>query len=119
MEFEAIYVIVNNGFSEAVMTAAKAAGARGGTVFSAHGTGRAEAEKFYGITISPEKEIVLILVPKSIRNNVMKAIYTEIGLGTPGEGIAFSLPATDVIGLAIDSDMLTEKKDTEPHGNDE
>ena len=72
---EMIVCIVNNGFSEAVMDAAKAAGARGGTVINARGTADKEAEKFFNISIQPEKEMVLILVKSEIRDTVLHALY--------------------------------------------
>ena len=60
---ELIICIVNNGFSDTVMDAAKDAGARGGTVLNARGTANKEAESFFHIAIQPEKEVVMILVP--------------------------------------------------------
>lgn len=96
---ELIICIVNNGFSEAVMDAAKAAGARGGTVINARGTADKEAEKFFGISIQPEKEMVLILVETGIRDAVLHALYQSSGLGTPAQGLAFAVPVDKVVGL--------------------
>ena len=102
MEFahECIICIVNAGFSEAVMDAARELGARGGTVVHARGTANLEAEKFFGITVQPEKEMVLILVPTEIKEDILHALYRTVGLKTPGQGIAFSLPVDGVVGLA-------------------
>ena len=102
MEFahECIVCIVNAGYSEAVMDAARELGARGGTVVHARGTANLEAEKFFGITIQPEKEMVLILVPSEIKEDILHALYRMVGLKTPGQGIAFSLPVDGVVGLA-------------------
>ena len=97
---EVIFCIVNSGFSEAVMDAAKEFGARGGTVIRARGTANSEAEKLFGITIQPEKEIVMILVPTEIKNDILHALYREVGLKTPGQGIAFSMPVDNVVGLS-------------------
>ena len=91
-EYEAIFCIVNHGFSDLVMKAAKQNGARGGTIITARGTGDEETEKFYGIVITPEKEIVMILVPKTIKDNILYAIYDSVGLESPGQGIIFSMP---------------------------
>ena len=99
-EYEVIMCIVNSGFSEAVMDAAKEFGARGGTVIRARGTANAEAESMYGIAIQPEKEIVMILVESSIKSDILHALYKAVGLKTPGQGIAFSMPVDDVVGLA-------------------
>jgi nitrogen regulatory protein PII len=96
---EAIFCIVNSGYSEAVMDAAKKLGASGGTVINARGTASKEAESFFGITIQPDKEIVMILVPSSIKNDVLHALYKEVGLDSAGQGIAFALPVDGVVGI--------------------
>ncbi len=69
-KYELVLCIVNAGFSEAVMDAAKEVGARGGTVIHARGTANREAEQFFNITIQPDKEVVMILVPNEIKDNV-------------------------------------------------
>jgi nitrogen regulatory protein PII len=97
---EMVVCIVNDGFADSVMTVAKKVGARGGTVINAKGTANAEAEKFFNITVQPEKEIVLIVVPVSIKNELLTALYKEVGLNSPGQGIAFSLPIDKAVGLA-------------------
>lgn len=89
---ELIVCIVNAGFSQNVMDAARAAGARGGTILRARGSANPEAEEFFNIAILPDKEIVLILVPSSEKDTILKAIYKDSGLPTEGQGIAFSLP---------------------------
>lgn len=98
--FEVILCIVNNGFSEVVMDAAKKFGAKGGTVIHGRGTAAKEAEKFFNITIQPEKEIVMILVASKIKDNILKGLYDAIGMDTNAQGIAFSLPVDDVIGIS-------------------
>lgn len=97
---EAIFCIVNSGYSDAVMEAAKKFGARGGTVINARGTASKEAETFFHITIEPEKEIVMILVPTAIKDDVLHALYKEVGLDTAGQGIAFSVPVDSVVGIS-------------------
>ena len=99
-EHEVIFCVVNAGFSEAVMDAAKEFGARGGTVIRARGTANSESEKLFGITIQPEKEIVMILVPSDIKNDILHALYRAVGLKTPGQGIAFSMPVDNVVGIS-------------------
>ena len=96
---EVILCIVNSGFSETVMDAAREMGAGGGTVIRGRGTANAEAEKLYGIAIQPEKEIVMILVDSSKKNDILHALYKAVGLNTPGQGIAFAMPVEDVVGL--------------------
>lgn len=94
---ELIVCIVNNGFSDLVMNAAKRSGARGGTTFHARGTGNQDIEKFFGISISPEKEIILIVVNIDIKDEVVAAIYKDAGLDTKGQGIVFTLPVDDFV----------------------
>lgn len=98
-EHELILCIVNVGFSDAVMEAARACGAGGGTVIHARGTANKEAETFFKITIQPEKEAVMILVPSAIKDSVLRALYEKVGLQTPGQGIALALPVDGVVGL--------------------
>ena len=110
---EMIMCIVNAGFSETVMEAAKSAGARGGTILNGRGTANKEAESFFHIAIQPEKEVVMILVDKEIKDAVLHALYQKAGLDTMGQGIAFSLPVDEVVGLtpwkAVDKDGKTLK----------
>lgn len=98
-QFEMVFAIVNSGYSEDIMEAVKACGATGGTIINSRGTANTEIEKFFGISISSEKEIVMIIIPKEIKNAVLTAIYEKVGLDTPGQGIAFTVPVDDVVGI--------------------
>ncbi len=97
--YEMIFAIVNTGYSEEVMEAVKACGATGGTIINARGTANPEAEKFFGISISTEKEILMIIVNRDIKNDVLKAIYEKVGLSSLGQGIAFSVPVDETVGI--------------------
>lgn len=94
---ELIVCIINNGYSDLVMEAAKNRGAKGGTIFHGRGTGSSDAEKFFGIKVSPEKEVVMIVVDTKIKDDVIAAIYEDAGLNTRGQGIVFTLPITDFV----------------------
>ena len=99
-KYKCILAIVNNGFSEEAMEAARSAGARGGTILHGRGTTSKEAaEKFYNITIQPEKEIVMILAPADDTDKILKALYSAIGSSTSAQGIAFALPVDETVGL--------------------
>lgn len=98
-QFEMVLAIVNTGYTEDVMEAVKACGATGGTILNARGTANTEIEKFFGLSLSSEKEIVMIIVSKEIKDAVLHAIYQKVGLGTAGQGIAFSIPVDDVVGI--------------------
>lgn len=111
MNYELIVCIVNAGYSELVMDAAKEEGARGGTVIHAKGTANKEAEQYFKITIQPDKEMVLILVPEDIKDNVLHALYKSAGLKSEGQGIAFSMPVSHVVGLTA-APIIAEEKET-------
>ncbi len=98
-EYSLILAIVNKGNTDLVMEAARKAGAKGGTITVARGTGNPNLAKEYGIVIQPEKEMVFIVVPKDTKDAVMKAVYDEAGIKTKGMGIVVSLPILDTVGL--------------------
>lgn len=102
VDYELIFCIVNAGFSQTVMEAAKEAGARGGTVIRARGTVDPEAEQFFHLSVSPDKEILMILVESSIKDAVLRALHHAAGLDKESQGIAFSLPVDQAIGLAAE-----------------
>ena len=110
MNYEVVICIVNAGYSELVMDAAKEVGARGGTVINAKGTANKEAEEYFKITIQPDKEMVLILVPEDIKDAVLHAIYQNAGLKSEGQGIAFSMAVDHVVGLSA----ATPQTESEP-----
>lgn len=99
MENNLVIAIVNKGFSDLVMEAARKAGAKGGSIINARGTGNKDIEKFYGIVIHPDKEMVLIIVDDSIKEKVMEEIYKDCGLDSKSQGIVFALPVSHVKGL--------------------
>lgn len=98
-KYEMVCCIVNAGYSDLVMDAARSEGATGGTVIHARGTANKEAETIFQITIQPDKDAVLLLVPAKIKDNVLHAIYQKAGLDSAGQGIAFSLPVSKTAGL--------------------
>ena len=97
---EVVFAIVNAGYAEDVMEVAREQGVRGGTILNARGVARADEAAFFGITIHHEKEILMMVVEKEIRDKVLNAIYKEMGMAKKARGIAFSLPVSDVAGLA-------------------
>jgi nitrogen regulatory protein PII len=106
--YRLIVCYVNEGFTHLVMDAALKEGARGGTIAHARGTGTKEIEEKYGIMISENKEMVMILVPEAICDKALKAINDAAGLQSPGKGIAFSLPVESVLGLSQGSEKPKE-----------
>ncbi len=98
--FDLIIAVSNQGHTEDVMQAARKAGAGGGTVIHAKGTGNQYSEKFFGITLSEEKEVIFIVSKNSERDAIMNAIKEEAGLSSDAHTIVFSLPVENVAGIA-------------------
>ena len=100
-DYELIYVILNEGHSDEVMDAARPAGATGGTVLSAKGTGIRQAEKFRGMSLTSEREVVLIVARASAKAAIMRAIIEKAGVQTRAGAVCFSLPISRVAGLRL------------------
>lgn len=98
---ELIIVIANQGYIELVMDAARGAGAYGGTVIHAKGTGMEQAEKFMGVSLAAEKEMIFIVAKKEQKNDIMKAVMEKAGMESKAKSIVFSLPVTDTAGLRL------------------
>ena len=105
---EVIFAIVNSGFAEDVMDVAREQGVRGGTILNARGVVKENAAAFFGIALHADKEILMMVVEKSIRDQVLNAIYKEMGMAKKANGIAFSLPVSDVAGLAAKAEPAPE-----------
>lgn len=101
---ELIVVIANQGNIDIVMDAAREAGAYGGTVIHARGTGMEIAEKFMGVSIAAEKEMIFIVTKKEQKNSIMSAIMEKAGMESRAKSIVFSLPVTDTAGLRLIED---------------
>ena len=104
-DHELILIVMNKGFTEEVMELARSAKATGGTALHARRVGVREAERFFGVSIQPEKEVVLILTTAENRRPIMEAVASKMGITTTAKCILFSLPVIDVVGL---TDILPE-----------
>ncbi len=107
--YELLVVIANNGYTELIMDAARSVHAAGGTVIHAKGTGTEKAEKFLGVTLVPEKEMVFIVVRKNQKNDIMRAIMDQAGLESKARSIVFSLPVTDTAGMRLMEEIEVEE----------
>lgn len=97
---EVIFAIVNAGYAEDAMHVAREEGVRGGTIINGRGVAREDEATFFGITIHADKEILMMVVEKEIRDQVLHALYKRMGMQQKAQGIVFSLPVSDVAGLA-------------------
>jgi len=107
--YEVIFAIVNDGYAEDVMAVAREQGARGGTIINARGVAKEDAAAFFGISVHTEKEIVMMVVPKTIKDDILNAIYKEMGMAKKAQGIAFSLPVTDTAGLVEQTEKTAQE----------
>ena len=98
-EHELIIVILNEGYSDFVMDAARAAGAGGGTVLHAKGTGGTRGEKFFSVSLADEKDMIYIIAHKDEKAAIMRSINEQAGPGSRAGAICFSLPISSVAGL--------------------
>ena len=94
-----ITVIVNKGYADDVMAAARSAGAGGGTVVNARGTARETDARFFGMHIVPEKDMLIMVVPADKKKAVINAIENVKCLKEPGMGIAYSSAVEDFTTL--------------------
>lgn len=101
---ELIVAIYEKGYTDLVMDAARDAGARGGTTIRAKGTS-AGAQKFFGITLADEKEILLIVTSTAQKKEIMKAIMQKAGMESKAHSIVFSLPVTDTAGFRFTDEI--------------
>ena len=102
--YELIIAIANEGSTDLVMNAARAAGARGGTVLHGKGTAAKDTQKFYNISIAEEKEVLLIVAGAEQKAAIMQAILKKAGPGTKASALVFSLPTTEVAGFGLFED---------------
>lgn len=98
-EYELIIIISNQGYTEMIMDAARLAGAGGGTVIHAKGTGMQGSEKFFGFVIAEEKEMIYIVVRRDGKEPIMRAVMEQAGIDSKAQAICFSLPVTATAGM--------------------
>ncbi|MBA3029793.1 MAG: P-II family nitrogen regulator [Proteobacteria bacterium] len=109
MKFKIIFAPVKPQKTDAIVDAAKAAGATGATIIPARGTGMHEAKTFFGLTLEDQTDIVLFLLEEHLIDPVLKAINTAGEFGKPGTGIAFVLPVEQVIGMESQIEKFKEE----------
>lgn len=105
---ELLVIIANQGYTEMIMDAARKMQAGGGTVIHAKGTGMESADKFLGVTLASEKEIIFIVVKKEQKNAIMRAVMEEAGLSTKAKSVVFSLPVTETAGMRLLEEYAAE-----------
>ena len=109
-DYELIIAIYQKGYTDTVMDAARSAGAGGGTTIRAKGTGAKTAEKFFGISLAEEKEIVFIVSDVNKKKDIMRAIMHEAGTNTPAHALVFSLPVSETAGFRFADTIKKEEE---------
>lgn len=99
--YELVVVVANQGYTEKIMDAARAAKAGGGTVIHAKGTGAEKAEQFLGVSLAAEKEMIFLVTRREDKNAIMRAIMDNAGLESKAKSIVFSLPVTETAGMRL------------------
>ncbi|MCL1846406.1 MAG: P-II family nitrogen regulator [Coriobacteriia bacterium] len=97
--FKIIYVVVEKGKAEDVIEVANEAGARGGTIVNARGSGIHEVQKLFSIEIEPEKEEVFIITKEELKDSIVQAIISHLKIDEPGNGILFVMDVNEAYGL--------------------
>ena len=97
--YQLIVAITNTGYTDAVMEAASAAGARGGTVIHARATDAGNTNKFFGMAISEEREMIFLVTSADKRAAIMQSIMEKAGAHTEAQTVTFSVPLDDAAGL--------------------
>lgn len=97
--YELIIAIANRGYADMVMDAARSAGAMGGTVLHAKGTNPQGENRFFGVSIADEKEMLMILTAACQKADIMRAIMAQAGVESQAHTVMFSLPVESVAGL--------------------
>ncbi|MGN1345866.1 MAG: P-II family nitrogen regulator [Eubacteriales bacterium] len=99
--YDLILAICAGGHTDLVMDAARSAGAAGGTVVHAKGTGAIGVKKFFGLSIADEKEMVFIVTQSNKKTDIMRAIMQNAGADTEAHSLVFSLPVNDTAGFRL------------------
>ncbi len=108
-DYELIVAIYEKGYTDLVMDAAREAGARGGTTVRGKGTG-AGAEKFFGLSLAEEKEIVFIVSDQAKKKEIMKTIMQKAGVDTKAHALVFSLPVSETAGFRFADEVDKESE---------
>lgn len=99
LSHKCIVTIVKKGWARKIVKASKEAGAEGGTVMLARGTGIHETKTFLGIHVEPEKEVILTLAPSERLPAILTAMQKAGKLNKPGYGVGFVVDTKKLSGI--------------------
>ena len=95
---KALIIIVNAGFADDIIDAAREVGVRGATIFNARGEG-AHHESILGITVDTEKDLILCVVDEITADKAINVIKEKLGIKTPAHSICFTMPVDKIVGI--------------------
>lgn len=100
-KYELIIIVANEGRTDQVMNAARAAGATGGTVLHGKGSGSQNPKKFYNVSIASEKEVILMVAQSDRKAAIMQSVLHQAGPDSEAGAVLFSLPVSEVAGFGL------------------
>ncbi|GAB3527605.1 MULTISPECIES: P-II family nitrogen regulator [Photobacterium] len=110
MRFKLLVAFVEDTKTDAVLDAAREAGATGATVINnARGEGLHKKKTFLGLSLEVQRDVLLLVVEEHLARSILETIEQvgEFDSG-PGLGIAVQLDIEDAIGVAHQVETLTK-----------
>ncbi len=110
MRFKLIIALVDDTKSNAVLDAAREAGATGSTVISqARGEGVDKPKTFFGLTLETQRDVLMLLVEEHLSRSILETIADAGHFDdTPGSGIAFQIDIEDAVGVSHQIQTLSQ-----------
>ena len=110
MHFKLLVIFVADSKTDVVMSAARASGATGCTVINnARGEGLEKHKSFFGLTLSEQRDVLLMLVEEHLSRKILEEIARVGELDDkPGTGIAIQSDVEDAVGILHQAEALTE-----------
>ncbi|GMT41058.1 MAG: nitrogen regulatory protein P-II [bacterium] len=110
MHFKLIITFVKDSKADAVMDAAREAGATGATVINnARGEGLEKTKTFFGLSLETQRDVLLFLVEEHMSRTIIEKISDVADFEKdPGSGIAFQIDVEDAVGVAKQIEELSE-----------
>lgn len=110
MRFKLILVFVEDSKTASVIEAARESGATGCTVINhARGEGIAKHKSFFGLTLTSQRDVLLLLVEEHLSREILEHIG-RVGAfdEEPGTGLAIQVNVEDAIGIMHQAEHLAD-----------
>lgn len=115
MHFKLIIAFIEDDATEAVMKAARMAGATGTTIINnARGEGIKRQRTFFGMQLETQRDVLLFVVEEHLSRKILERIANAAGFDKdPGKGIAIQIDVEDAVGVAHQVERLKGKIEEE------